>query len=239
MTIRCIDLETTGTDPAKDKIVDIASCDIVKVSDKHTLTNLVETLVNPGIPIPAQASAVHHIIDADVASAHPIEAVIENFFEHHDDRLIFIAHNASFERSFLDPWLHETETAAEWICTYRCALRVWPDLPSHNLQFLRYHFGFASPLNIARSSITAHRALSDCVVTAPVFLALVQRAKLSDMLAWSMEPPLKTILQYGKHKGKRYDAVPDYLDWIIYKSDFDDDEKWCARYWLEKSRVPA
>jgi DNA polymerase-3 subunit epsilon len=60
--IAFIDLETTGINVAKDRIVEIS---IVKVSPNGT--EEVKTYrVNPGIPIPAHASAVHGIKDEDV-----------------------------------------------------------------------------------------------------------------------------------------------------------------------------
>ena len=69
MTVRCIDIETTGTDLARDAIVEIGSVDLQR--DK-TITNFRETLVNPGVPVPPAASAVHHLIDADLATAPPL-----------------------------------------------------------------------------------------------------------------------------------------------------------------------
>lgn len=115
MTVRCIDIETTGTDPAKDVIVEIASVDLQR---DNTIANFRETLVNPGITMPATASAVHHLIDADLAAAPPLEAVMDQF----TGADAYVAHNCSFERSFLDSYLGEPT----WVCTYKCALRVWP-----------------------------------------------------------------------------------------------------------------
>ncbi|NOU05322.1 MAG: hypothetical protein HOO99_03985 [Hyphomicrobiaceae bacterium] len=230
-----IDIETTGSDPAKDRICEIASIDLAKVSDKYISTNGRSTLVNPGIPMLAEASAVHHIVDGDLRDAPCIQAVIFPFTEHYDSKLVMVAHNASFERSFLTPLFDECECQPKWVCTYRVALRVWPDLPSHSNQFLRYHLGFVNPLGMARDQIVAHRALGDCYVTGAIFLALVQRASFADMLAWSDEPPLKSVITFGKHKGIRYDAAPrDYLEWIVNKSDMDADTKYCARHWLNQ-----
>ena len=57
------DLETTGVDVAKDRVVEIS---MVKLfPDEHTET--ISYRVNPEMHIPEEASAVHHIYDADVA----------------------------------------------------------------------------------------------------------------------------------------------------------------------------
>ena len=57
------DLETTGTNITRDRIVEIS---IIKVwPDGHELERT--RRINPEMPIPAEATAVHHITDADVA----------------------------------------------------------------------------------------------------------------------------------------------------------------------------
>ncbi len=60
-----IDLETTGTDVATDKIVQLSLARCSPGEPIETFT----TYVNPGMPIPAQAAAVHHITDEMVAQA--------------------------------------------------------------------------------------------------------------------------------------------------------------------------
>ena len=59
MTLLSLDLETTGTDPATARIVEIA---IVPVGGEAKVRR-----INPGIPIPPEATAIHGITDADVA----------------------------------------------------------------------------------------------------------------------------------------------------------------------------
>ena len=62
MTIRCIDIETTGTDPAKDAALEIASVDLLR---EGGIANSQESLIRPPIPVPPESSAIHHLIDAD------------------------------------------------------------------------------------------------------------------------------------------------------------------------------
>jgi DNA polymerase-3 subunit epsilon len=57
------DLETTGTDIARDRIVQIAVLKLLPDGGEEVRTRL----INPGIPIPASATAVHHITDEAVA----------------------------------------------------------------------------------------------------------------------------------------------------------------------------
>jgi DNA polymerase-3 subunit epsilon len=61
-----LDLETTGTNVQNDRVVQLAA---VKVhADGQPRARLV-SLVNPGVPIPAEATGIHGITDADVAGA--------------------------------------------------------------------------------------------------------------------------------------------------------------------------
>ncbi|HEY8536044.1 MAG TPA: 3'-5' exonuclease [Vicinamibacterales bacterium] len=62
-----LDAEATGTDPYRDRIVEICMLS----DDGRELC----TRVNPGMPIPAEASAVHGITDADVADAPPFAEI--------------------------------------------------------------------------------------------------------------------------------------------------------------------
>lgn len=57
-----LDLETTGVDPAKDRIVEISLVKVMPNGDEEIKTRR----VNPGMPIPAGASAIHGIYDDDI-----------------------------------------------------------------------------------------------------------------------------------------------------------------------------
>lgn len=59
------DLETTGTNITRDRIVEISVIKIMPNGEEREFTKR----VNPEMPIPAEATAVHHITDEDVASA--------------------------------------------------------------------------------------------------------------------------------------------------------------------------
>lgn len=233
MAIRLIDLETTGTDSAVDKICEIAALDLVRDSMGIVMPGKArQHLCNPGIPMPPQASAVHHLIDADLAHQPPLSAVIDEY----RGADAYVAHNAPFEKGFLEPLLG----TVTWICTYRVALRLWPDAPGHSNQTLRYWLGIVDPFGLDRTLIDPHRALSDCYVTGAIFVDMIRKARWGDMVRWSAEPALHTKLTFGKHRGERYDAVPaDYLDWIISQPEMDEDKKFSASHWLKLRSAAA
>src|SRR5262249_33520566 len=108
--IRVIDIETTGTDPASDAILEAARVGLVGGGG---ITNAMDTLVRPGKPIPPGASAVHHIVDEDVQRAPTLAEVIDRF----RGADYYVAHNCDFERSFFAARGIEL---GPWICTYKC-----------------------------------------------------------------------------------------------------------------------
>jgi exodeoxyribonuclease X len=187
-------------------------------------------LVCPPIPVPPEASAVHHLLYQDLTGKPVLRDVLPAF----QGAQAYVAHNAEFERSFLGEHLADVT----WVCTYRCALRVWPDFPSHSNQALRYRLSLANPFGIDRHTLNPHRALSDAIVTAAIFVELTKRASWRDLVTWSAELALLTRLPFGRHRGERFDAVPvDYLRWIVDgENDLREEIKFSAQYWLEKVR---
>jgi exodeoxyribonuclease X len=229
VTVRVIDIETTGIDPETDAIIEIASVDLLK---DGTITNQRSTLVQPPIPVPPESSAVHHLIDEDLTFAPQIDDVLDQF----RGADAYVAHNADFERSFLERHLGD----ALWVCTYKASLRIWPDLLSHSNQALRYRMGFVNPFGIDRHTLSPHRAHSDAIVTAPVFQEITKHATWPELVRWSNEPALYTRLPMGKHRGQRFDEVPeDYLRWIVEaQNEVREEVKASARYWLDR-RAPT
>jgi DNA polymerase III epsilon subunit-like protein len=69
----------------------------------------------------AGASAIHHIVDEDVKDA-PSPGDVAGRFKGAD---FYVAHNCEFERSF---FAADGIELGPWICTYKCAFRVWPEL---------------------------------------------------------------------------------------------------------------
>lgn len=232
MTVRIIDIETTGTDPQADAIVEIAAVDI---KPGGGIVNDRQYLIKPPIPIPPEASAIHHILDEDVADCPALREVIDEFA----GADAYVAHNADFERGFLNNLLLDpkSERPPQWICTYKCALRLWPDFPSHSNQALRYRLGHTNPLGYKRNTgfTVAHRAFGDVIATACIFQELLAKVRWSQLVQWSNEPALHTKLHFGKYRGQRYDAVdPSYLEWLTRQADMDAGIKFSAAHWLSQ-----
>lgn len=212
MLIRVVDLETTGFEPPAG-VCEIGWCDLIQDGESWTVGEPHGMLVDPEQPIPPQTSAVHHIVDADVAGQPNFAlASREALFDEprmRTDHLVLVAHNAKFERQWLTS---EVTGEAHWICTYKAALRLWPDAPDHKNGTLRY---WRNPPGLQRDlAEPAHRAGPDAYVTAMVLREMLALASLDDLMLWSTGPALLPRCTFGKHRGALWSEVPyDYLLW--------------------------
>ena len=218
MIIRCIDFETTGipSELQKHAVCEVGWCDI----DGMVVSAPCSLLVNPGRPIPFEAMAVHHIRDMDVANAPSSDKAFTSLMSGAD---VFSAHNAAFERQFF------AGGDKPWICTYRCAMRAWPELPGHSNQVLRY------ALNLKIDEVLAsppHRAGPDAYISAHILLRLLGQASVEQLIKWTSEPIILGTVRFGKHRGQNWSSVPrDYLDWLLRQTDLDADVRHTAKYY--------
>lgn len=209
-----VDIETTDREPANAHVVEAA---IVMLFGAEVLHQQSWLFKSP-VPIPPQTSAIHHIIDADVADRPLFEEAkprLTDMFRGAADsnRLILVAHNAEFEYTVIAP----LAPGAEWICTYKCALRSWPDAPSHSNEGLRYFLGFPGIGRTYRQQ--PHSALHDANVTTLLLRELLTRHDLETLLQWSREGAVLPRCPIGKYRDWKWQDIPtDYLDWILYKA---------------------
>jgi exodeoxyribonuclease X len=225
--IRVLDLETTGT-TADDAVVEVAAVDIIGTE----IVIVGSDLICPPIPIPPSASAVHHITDMDVMLCPPLEQRLPYYMDvdRTDGVDVFASHNWRFDGQ----WLVEYLGGRPAICTYKAALRVWPEAPAHNNQALRYWLKPQGLVPIIASS--AHRALPDAYVTAFLLRELLKVASVEDLVAWTTQPALLPRVMFGKHRGSAWSEVPvDYLVWIVERSDLNDDVKFTANHYRRRS----
>ena len=208
------DTETTGIKADRDRVIEIAAFDPV-------LNKTFEKLVNPGVAIPAEATAVHHITDEMVSTAPTFAQVAVEFSEFCSGDVCLIAHNNDgFDVHFLR---HEYARAnidfPQWkfLDTLKWARRYRPDLPRHTLQFLRETYGIASN--------NAHRALDDVVVLHRVFELMTDDLPFEDVYALLNRPREIQHMPFGKHQGVPIKQVPKtYVRWLSDTGAFDKPE---------------
>lgn len=157
-----VDVETTGFSPRNDSIVEIACVAV----DGSRVVGHWSTLVNPGRPIPAEATAIHGITDAMVAAAPEVAFALRQARRFCEGRRI-AAHSATFDLSFAGRWL-----GTEALCTLRLARLLVPEAPNHKNQTLRRYLEID---RIAGDCFEPHRALSDALVSAYVLVECRRR----------------------------------------------------------------
>lgn len=200
--IRVIDLETGGNGPHD--VCEIGWQDVVQGPDGQWWLNdeRGSRLVNPGRSISPETMAVHHIIDEDVADAPLWRDVAPEVLRARTPHTAFAAHRAAFEQRYCTPRLG---ASAPWICTWKCSLRVWPELQSHSNQMLRYQ---RMPVGLDREvGLPAHRAMPDAYVTAHHLRDMLNVVPIETLLAWSLEPGLLPRVRSGPDRGKPWDHL--------------------------------
>lgn len=218
--IRVIDVETTGLPPDA-AVCEIGWCDVD--TDTLTVSHQWGVLCDPQRPIPPEVRAVHHISNDDVMGKIIAPMAIEEALS---GTTMLCAHNADFERQFI-------KTNVPWICTYKVGLRIWPEMPGHGNQVLRYCLGLELP---DAHAMPPHRAAPDAFVTAHILCkALATGMALETMVSISNEPALLVKCGFGKHRGQKWETVPtDYLDWLLRQKDMDASVHHTARHHLKK-----
>ncbi len=168
MRFVAFDLETTGTVPAIDQIVEIGAVRYLNGEVEATFS----TLVDPRQSIPPGASAVNGITDDMVIGKPFIETLLEPLAEFCED-LPVVAHNAPFDAQFLTAAIRKYECSSPRgviLDTLPMARKVFPGLANYKLGTLVQHLKI--------NSGTFHRAEVDASYCGQLFLEIVK--KISD-----------------------------------------------------------
>jgi len=167
VTFVVVDLETTGGSPASAAITEIGA---VKVRGGQVLGEL-QTLVNPGAPIPAFIAVLTGITDAMVRAAPPIQTALPAFLEFAKGSVL-VAHNAPFDVGFLKA--AALQTGHHWpgfrvVDTVHLARQVVTRDEAPNRKLGTLARLFRSP------TAPDHRALTDARATVDVLHGLLER----------------------------------------------------------------
>jgi DNA polymerase-3 subunit epsilon len=223
-----IDTETTGTDFARDKVIELAV--VVFEYDRDTgevgpVVGRYSAFEDPGFPIPPESTAIHHITDDMVRGQRFNELALQDCLRNVQ---LVIAHNAAFDRRFLEPRFPLFETMAFGCSQYDIP---WNDVGvnSHKLEYLAYRAGFF---------YEGHRAEIDCLALLQVlaqplgetggtaFKTLLSNARQESLRIWANESPFETkdmLRARGYrwdpqercwHKDLRAAGLPAELNWL-------------------------
>ncbi len=222
--IHVVDCETTGLDSEKDRVVEVAAVQVT--ADEcggWMIGEPASSLVNPQCPIPPETSGIHHIVDEDVIGApwlgDALKIVLTPIWETSVD--VVAAHNAKFDKGFLPPLKDK-----RWLCTWRCAMHVWPDAPSFSNGSLFYWLGFRRGANPP----APHSAGFDAWMTAHILCRLLEERSVDDLLKLSRKAVLLKKIHFGMHRGKLWTEIDiGYLKWADGQKDMDPDIKFTVK----------
>lgn len=235
------DLETTGTDVQKDRIVEISICKLLPDRERITKTKR----INPGIPIPAGASEVHKIYDVDVKDEALFISYAKNIHQ-----FISGCDIGGFNSNRFDaPLLYNEFLRAgiEWDYSDVNFIDVGNIFKIREQRTLVAAAKFYLDLDITQ---LAHSAEVDTIATVDVFEAMYRKyedlptevselalysnfdKKILDLSGWFSEGvlPGEIIFNRGKYIGEPIKAHRDYLQWMLGRDFPTDTLKICKEY---------
>ena len=190
-----LDTETTGLSFKDCQLIEISAA---RKGDDGQVERF-ETFVNPGRPIPPEIKALTGIGDLDVAGAPgPAEAVaaLAEFV----GGMPVIAHNASFDRTFIENVPGGAEVSDLWVDSLALSRIALPRLTTHRLADLAALFGCESVTHRAGDDVDALLGVWPILLTALTDLPAALLAKLADMhdtVVWPYRPVFKALAAMG------------------------------------------
>jgi len=187
-----VDFETTGLDPAKDEIIEVAMLKFrySNCGEVSGVTGIFQALNQPSAPIWAEIVGLTGITDEMVAGQKIENAALERFVT---DANIIIAHNSAFDRRFAErSW--DVFQHKHWACS------------ATGIEWQRHGFGGAKLTYLLTESgffHDAHRALDDCHATLEILsrrlpatsttalASLLDRARRKTFRIWAENAPFE------------------------------------------------
>jgi DNA polymerase III epsilon subunit family exonuclease len=177
-----LDLETTGLDPANDKIIEIGAIRFVNGEEESSF----EEMINPEMPIPDFITKLTGISDNDVKDAPTINKKLSKLLDFIGNSFI-LGHQVNFDAAFIEYLLRINEKDfTNWenenqrfkylknkrLDTLFLSRIFLPFLPRMNLGTVANHFN----INLEN----AHRAVDDARATGLIFFKLIEKSLATD-----------------------------------------------------------
>ncbi len=171
-----LDVETTGINPDEDRVIELGLLEfgLLEGAEEPQILNLYGALEDPERPLSPEIQKLTGLND-DVLRGQRISwDYVRGLMER---AAIVVAHNAEFDRSFIERRPELAGVKAHWACSMKHIDWEAKGFRTRALNYLAADHGFVNPF--------AHRALFDCATTfrlmSPYFQELVQRSYLREV----------------------------------------------------------
>ncbi len=225
-----VDVETTGRNLQSDSVIEIGlrkfrfhreTGEILQRGDGYG------ALEDPGFPLSPEIVRITGITDEMLRGQAIDWAEVERYFA---EASIVVAHNASFDRPFLDRYV-PLSSSKVWGCSFKQIDWTQKGFPSQKLEILAIYHGFFS---------TAHRALADsdallhliqmsCPISNRAYfgeLVLNARRKMATIFATHSPIETKNAL---KDRGYRWDVEKRVWNRLIYVEELENEKAWLTQ----------
>lgn len=241
-----LDTETTGADPETAHI-----CEVAFLLSTYSGFNRrpeqdvqFQKLVKPPGRVPPEASAIHHITNEMLKDEPSIQDISGRIFELFRQADCISAHNLPYDLAILTrelPGVLQGMDSSSRLDSLRLSRHLWPLIPSHSLQALRYRFSLDSGI-----TGEAHRAMFDTeLVRSLVEYAIEQDIfngnNWAELVEYVMSPLEVKVFSFGKYRGKLVEDIAaqdrDYIMWLLKQDWIPRDYPDLYHTILEKSSV--
>ncbi|MEZ3558587.1 MAG: 3'-5' exonuclease [Duncaniella sp.] len=232
------DLETTGVDVTHDRIVEISMIKVLPSGEEIEKTRR----VNPGIPIPAEATAVHHITEADVANEPSFRQIAKSLANEMVGCDIAGFNSNRFDIPMLDQEFQRAGVKFDFTKARFVDVQTIFHKKEQRTLVAAYRFYCGKELDGAHSANADTRAtlevlksqldryddLPNDIEELSKFSQINRNVDFMGRLIYNDDD--KEVINFGKYKGKIAEDIirkePSYYDWIM-KSDFAQNTKDC------------
>lgn len=232
------DTETTGNQE-EDRVIQFGGM----IVDQKGKVEAYDEFCSSDVEIKLEAMEVHNITP-DLIEGKP-SATETTFYkrleELNTNENYLIAHNIKFDMGMIEK--EGFVNQYQIIDTLRCAKHLFPELPYHRLQYIRYALELykVEQAEAAKHNITikAHDAIGDVLVMKLFLTKLVTRCReiypdynpIEKLVDLTKTPVMIKTFRFGKYRGREIAEVanedPSYLNWMrTSMSDLDEDMKY-------------
>ena len=220
------DLETTGTDTAKDRIVELAFIKLFPDGKRDKFTKR----INPGMPIPAESTKIHGISDEDVKNAPTFKQIATTLYEWMKGCDLGGYNSSKFDLPLLAEEFLRAGVNVDF--TERHMIDVQQIFFKMEARTLHAAYNFYCQKELEN----AHSAEADILATMDVLEAQLERypdigsdvttlhqfTHTDEYVDYARRIVMKDghpVFNFGKHKGRKvediFNAEPQYYDWMM------------------------